>query len=172
MVTTSTSLKRLAPEDFALAARWLSNPAINRWLASEWRGRAVDAMTIGILVRDRRNLVYLVRHEDTPCGLASLSEIDKADRLAMVWYLLGDHQYAGQGVTTRAVEQLVAIAFQEMQLASLYAWIMEDNTPSRRVLERCGFREAGRIRTATCSGGKQLDRVYFDLVSPDVRKVA
>lgn len=172
MVSTSTRLERLAPAEYALAARWLSNPSINRWLTSEWRGRAVDTMTIGILVRDRRNLVYLVRHEDTPCGLAALSEIDTVDRVAMVWYLLGEPQYARQGLTARAVDQLVAIAFEELQLASLYAWIMADNTPSRRVLERCGFREAGRIRTATCSGGKQLDRVYFDLVSADARKVA
>lgn len=129
-------------------------------------------MTMGILMRDRRNAVYLVRQENVPCGLAALAEIDMSDRVAMVWYLLGDPRYAGGGVTARAVAELVAIAFQELKLASLYAWIMEDNARSRRVLERCGFREAGRIRRATYSGGRQLDRIYFDIVSPDVENVA
>ena len=52
-----------------------------------------------------------------------------------------------------------------MQLQSIYAWIMEDNVASQRVLEKAGFSPAGRIRRATCSGDRQVDRVYFDIVA-------
>jgi hypothetical protein len=49
-------------------------------------------------------------------------------------------------------------------LKSEPAWIMEDNIASRRVLEKSGLRECGRFRNAACSSGKQVDRIYFDLI--------
>jgi RimJ/RimL family protein N-acetyltransferase len=57
-----------------------------------------------------------------------------------------------------------------MGLASIYAWIMEDNAASQRVLQKAGFREAGRIRCAACSGGRQVDRIYFDLVAAEIQQ--
>jgi RimJ/RimL family protein N-acetyltransferase len=62
---------------------------------------------------------------------------------------------------------LVRVAFTEMGLASVYAWIMEGNAASRKVLQKVGFREAGRIRCASSFGGRQVDRIYFDLVSSE-----
>jgi hypothetical protein len=45
---------------------------------------------------------------------------------------------------------------------------MEDNAASHRVLQKAGFREAGRIRRAASSGGRQVDRIYFDLIASEV----
>jgi RimJ/RimL family protein N-acetyltransferase len=160
-----TSIEELAPDHFALVARWLSRPDVNRWLTSDWRNRRVDATLIAITVRNRRNRLFLVRHDGDPCGLVSLADVDSVDRTAMVWYALGEPTHAGHGVSSAAVLQLVHLAFDQMQLQSIYAWIMEDNVASQRVLEKAGFSPAGRIRRATCSGERQVDRVYFDIVA-------
>lgn len=151
-------------QEFETAAGWLSDPQINRWLTSEWRGLDVSSRMIAVTVRNKRNRVYTVRLDGTPCGLVGLSDIDTADRTGMIWYLLGDRAFSGRGVTSRAVGAAVRLAFEELDLASVYAWIMEDNVSSRRVLEKNGFREAGRIRRATDSGGRQVDRIYFDRI--------
>jgi len=159
-----TSIEALLPEQFEQVAGWLSRPETNKWLSGEWRGRQATPSILAIAVRNRRNKLYLVRHESVPCGLVGLADIDPADRIAMVWYFLGDERLKGQGIVPAAVRQLTRVAFTEISLASLYAWVMEDNVASRRVLEKCGFRECGRFRNAACSNGSQVDRIYFDLI--------
>jgi len=160
-----TTIEELAPDHFELVGGWLSDPATNRWLASEWRGRSVTSVVMGVAVRSKRNRFFVIRHDGQPCGLVALAAVDIGDRVAMIWYLLGDKSVSGQGIITQAVKQVTQVAFGEMHLCSLYAWIMADNLASRRVLEKAGFREAGRIRQATCSGGEQVDRVYFDMAA-------
>jgi len=162
------TLEELKPEQFELAAAWLSKKEINQWLTAEWRERTITASVLAVAVRNRRNRIFVVHYQGQACGLASLADIDTLDRTAMVWYLLGEPSLAGQGVTSEAVRQLTRLAFREMGLESVYAWIMEGNTPSQRVLRKAGFASAGRIRRATRSAERQVDRIYFDLVADGV----
>ena len=159
-----TAIEPLLPEHFEQVAAWLSRPGTNKWLSGEWRDHQATPSILAITARNRRNRLYLVRHESAPCGLVGLAEIDPADRIAMVWYLLGDERLKGRGIISEAVRQLARLALSELSLASLHAWIMEDNVASRRVLEKSGFRECGRFRNAACSSGRQVDRIYFDLL--------
>jgi RimJ/RimL family protein N-acetyltransferase len=159
-----TTIESLRPEHFEQVARWLCRPEINKWLSGEWRNCEATASIVAITVRNRCNKLYLVRENSDACGLVALADIDLADKLAMIWYLLGDEQLRGRGIISEAVRQLSQRAFSELSLASLHAWIMEDNVASRRVLEKSGFRECGRFRQAACSQGRQVDRFYFDLI--------
>jgi RimJ/RimL family protein N-acetyltransferase len=163
------TIQGLTPEHFGLVARWLSKPEINRWLTAEWRNPAVSATLIAIAVRDRKNRLFLVRCGGEPCGLVALANINAADNTATVWYVLGEQTLSGRGIISEAVTQLTRLCFGHMGLASIYAWIMEDNAASQRVLQKAGFREAGRIRRAASSGGRQVDRIYFDLIASEVR---
>jgi len=163
-----TTIEDLSPDQFALVASWLTRPDTNRWLTGEWRGRQVEPTTIAIAVRSKRNRLFLVRTDGNPSGLVALADIDLPDGTAMVWYALGDLQLAGRGVTSRAVRLVAEVAFNSLGLSSLHAWIMEDNVPSRRVLQKSGFRDAGRLREASRSGERLVDRLYFDLLPKDL----
>jgi len=165
----TVTIEDLTPEHFELVARWLSKPDINRWLAAEWRNRMVSSILIAIAARNRRNRLFLVRYNAQPCGLVALANTNAADKTAMVWYVLGEQELSGRGITSEAVTQLTRFCFGEMGLASVYAWIMEENMASRSVLAKAGLREAGRIRCAASSGGRQVDRIYFDLIASEVR---
>lgn len=167
--TKVTTIEELIPDYFDLVAQWLSKAEINRWLTSEWRNREVNATLVAIATRNRKNRFFLVRYDGQPCGLIALADIDTADKTAMIWYVLGDKNLSGRGITSDAVRQLVRLAFDQMGLASTYAWAMEDNAGSKRVLQKAGLREAGRIRSAASSGGHQVDRIYFDLIASEVR---
>ena len=160
-----TAIEPLTHEHFALLAQWLSNADINQWLMSDWRGRVIDPVVVGIAVRNKRNRFFLVRCDNEPCGMVALADWDAVDRIAMVWYLLGVPAFGRRGVMTDALRMLVRLAFQEFGIEALHAWIIEDNSRSRRVLERSGFQEAGRLRLATSRDGRRMDRVYFDLIA-------
>jgi RimJ/RimL family protein N-acetyltransferase len=161
------ALEPLTPDHFATVAGWLSKPEINQWLTSEWRDRVIEPMLIGVAVRNKRNRFFLVTSDGAPCGLVALADWDAVDKIAMIWYALGDPASGGRGVITEGVRQLVRMAFDTLGIDALHAWIMEDNDRSRRVLEKNGFRESGRLRSAAVHNGKRLDRIYLDLVRDD-----
>jgi RimJ/RimL family protein N-acetyltransferase len=162
-----TTIQELRPNDLGLVAAWLSRNEVNRWLTPEWRNRVVSTTFVAIALRDSKNRFFLVHCGGKPCGLVALADIDFADATAMVWYVLGDSAFSKRGIASEAVKQLVRKSFHELKLQSLYAWIMDDNTASARVLQKVGFREAGRIRRATSSNGRQVDRIYFDLIASE-----
>ena len=149
---------------FEVVATWLSDPEINRWLSSEWRGRSVTPTVIAMAVRNSK-IIYLVRRFGRQCGLTALADIDLCDRTAMVWYFLAAKDLSGLGIVSAGVRAMVGAAFHELRLESLYAWVMEDNLGSIAVLRAVGFQQAGRIRRATNSAGHQVDRIYFDLLA-------
>ena len=144
-----------------------SVPSINQWLTGEWRNGEPNARLIAAAVRNHRNRFFLMRHEGTAAGLVALSNIEEFDKTAMIWYALGRQDLGGRGVSTEAVKQLARLVFTEMELASLYAWVMDVNVASRRVLQKAGFKEAGRLRDASSYEGRQVDRLYFDRIASD-----
>jgi len=161
------TIEQLRREDLGSAATWLSRNEINRWLTSEWRNRVVYPTVLAIALRNPKNRLFLVRFNGEACGLTALADIDVADATAMIWYLLGESGFSRRGIASEAVKQLVRKSFHELKLQSLYAWVMEDNVASARLLQRVGFREVGRIRQAASSNGRQVDRIYFDLVASE-----
>lgn len=163
----SIAIEPLTAPSFEVVAAWLATPALNRWLTADWREREATSTVLAIATRQRRNRFFLVRHHAEPCGLVALSDLDPIDKTAMVWYLLGDRRFEGRGITTAAVNQLVSLSFNELGLRSLYAWAMEPNEASIRVLKKTGFREAGRLRQSACLDQTQTDRIYFDLVATE-----
>jgi RimJ/RimL family protein N-acetyltransferase len=160
-------IEPLTAEYFATVAQWLSKSEINRWLTSEWRDRVIDPTLIAMAVRNKRNRFFLVRSGGEPCGVVALADWDPIDKIAMVWYVLGNPEAGSRGVTSTAVQALVDLAFQTLGIEALHAWIIEGNEPSRRVLEKNGFREAGRLRHAAVHNRRRVDRLYFDLIRED-----
>ena len=163
-MTGDVTLAPLGREDFGRVSGWLSDPTINRWLVSEFRGQDVTEMLVAAMARSRRNRTFVVSMDSEPCGIVGFSDFDEVDRIANLWYVLGEKGLAGRGITTRAVRQALDLGFDELGLQSIHAWIMEDNEASRRVLEKCGFSQAGRLRRAVHVAGGTRDRIYFDVL--------
>lgn len=157
------TIQALTPDSFPLCAEWLSQPETNRWLTAEWRDRAVEPKTLAIFLRNKKNRVWLSMYKRVPCGIVAIADLDLVDFTGMAWYFLGEKSLSGKGITSDALKQMTAKAFTELGLKSLYAWTMEDNLPSRRVLEKAGFQYSGKLRQAAFSAGSQVNRIYFDI---------
>jgi len=162
-----TTIEQLQADDLSLVATWLSRNEINRWLTTEWRNRVASTTLLAIAMRNPKNRLFLIRCNGQACGLVALADIDVADATGMIWYVLGEPGFARNGIASEAVRQLVRKSFQELKLQSLYAWIMEDNVASAKLLHKVGFREVGRIRQAASSNRQQVDRIYFDLIAAE-----
>ncbi len=161
------SIEILRADDYEIASHWLSDPEINRWLFSLWRGRKIDARTLSIIAINPRNTLFLIRWQARPCGLVALIRTDSTDQTAFLWGFLGETNLGGRGVMTEAVAQVVRKGF-ELGLRHISSSIMAPNTRSRRMLEKNGFRLVGTARKALVLDGFPVDQLIFDLLPEDL----
>jgi RimJ/RimL family protein N-acetyltransferase len=94
----------------------------------------VSSTLIAVAGRNRRNRLFLVRYNAQACELVALADTSAADKTAMMWYVLGEEELSGRGINSEAVIQLTRFCLADMRLASVYAWIVEENMASRIVL--------------------------------------
>lgn len=72
--------------------------------------------------------------------------------------------YWGRGMMSDAVKILVDYAFSETQWLRIFATIFQNNTPSMRVLEKCGFTREAIHRHTVMKEGKLLDEHLYSLL--------
>lgn len=96
----------------------------------------------------RTDLPYLVFRRDTGrlVGCVGLHRPDWNTPKLEVGYW-GRTSETGQGFITEAVSALVAMAFEQLGAARIGLVVDEENTASRRVAERCGFRLEGVLES-------------------------
>jgi RimJ/RimL family protein N-acetyltransferase len=66
-------------------------------------------------------------------------------------------EYRSRGIASEAVRALLGEAFDSARLASVNAYCVPDNEPSRRLLERIGFRCEGTLPHGATVSGHPVD---------------
>jgi ribosomal-protein-alanine N-acetyltransferase len=81
-------------------------------------------------------------------------------------YWMGQ-RHAGKGHMTEAVSGAVRFAFSELALHRIEAACLPSNEPSRRLLERVGFRREGLARAYLKINGSWADHLLYAVLSSD-----
>lgn len=160
-------LREADTTDLGTLAGWLSDPGINRWLFSQFRGKHVDERLLRPMVMGGKNRLYLGVLDQSPCVVVGFASIDKLDGSGAMWWALGDRSMRGRGLATFAVVEGLRIAFRELGLHSVTALVMEPNVPSLRVCEKSGFKRVGTLRQGFRLDNDFVDGYLFDAVHGD-----
>ncbi|MER6628742.1 GNAT family N-acetyltransferase [Streptomyces sp. NPDC000987] len=132
------------PEALRMAAFTAKDPADRAAFDARWeRIRASDAVTRTVLA------------DGDVVGSAAVYG-EPGEREVTYWV---DRAHWGRGVATAALRALLA----EVPERPLYARTAADNTGSRRVLEKCGFRETARATGYAPARGEEIDEVVLTL---------
>ena len=162
---------RLSPIDadtLGLVEAWLADSENYNWLDFGVGRQVVSGSMLRLMAAHKHNCWRLFTPDscDTPVGLVALSDISLF-RTALLWYVLGNKDYQGQGLTTSAVSMILDLGFRQFNLNSIQAWTVTNNKASVQVLLKNGFRSAGRFRQTHMLGGVPADRLLFDLLASD-----
>jgi ribosomal-protein-serine acetyltransferase len=168
-------LRRLEQDDVAeLHALIERNRAeLCTWL--QWPHEETSEQTLEFILRARAKeaeetgLQRAIVAERRIVGMAGLPRIDWANRNAEIGYWLGaEHQ--GRGIMTAAVAALVEHGFERLALNRLEIRTDIENTASRAVAERLGFRYEGTLRQAyRITGDRYSDDAVYSLLASDPR---
>jgi ribosomal-protein-alanine N-acetyltransferase len=83
-------------------------------------------------------------------------------------YILYEPEYRRRGATTEAVTLMTDYLFATKPINRIRLVIHPDNTASRRVAEKCGFRHEGTARGAWFNQGRYQDVEIYAIVHDDV----
>jgi len=89
------------------------------------------------------------------------------DRMAKVAYRLNP-KYHGLGYATEALRAAAHFCFAKTELKRLWTYVDIRNTPSCRVLEKCGFIREGHVRQGKM-GTSWCDYYIYGLLKNDLK---
>jgi [ribosomal protein S5]-alanine N-acetyltransferase len=101
-------------------------------------------------------------------GSALLFAVDHRNRTAELGYAIAKDQW-GHGYATEASIALLRWGFRHLRLRRISAYVAAENTTSKRVLRKLGFRLEGRRREAQRRGSRWADDLEFGLLRPEFR---
>ena len=84
-------------------------------------------------------------------------------------YQLYDHQYAGRGFVTEAVQLMVDYLFGVKKEHRIQLVIVVENAASRAIADKCGFTPEGTVRGAFFNDGRNQDVLLYSLLRTDPR---
>jgi len=137
----------------------LTKSAFRRRLAAYARDIDLDQAYPFFIFRSR---------DDTLLGGVTLSNVRRGvAQMASVGYWIGE-PYARRGHMSAAVLAVAPFAFQRLGLHRLEAACIPENTPSRELLLKAGFRLEGEARAYLKINGVWRDHLLFGMLAGDI----
>jgi ribosomal-protein-serine acetyltransferase len=155
----------------ALATLIAANrPYLARWMP--WAAGNDRDATLAFIRAVRRQIgdndgfQTVIERDGSPIGMVGFHGVDWQHRSTSIGYWLAQDQQ-GRGIMTRAVRALVDHAIGAWRVNRIEIRAGVENLPSRRIPERLGFREEGRLLQVERVGDRWVDSVLYAMLAAD-----
>ncbi|HWV39937.1 MAG TPA: GNAT family protein [Vulgatibacter sp.] len=160
-------LRGLEREDLECRVRWLNDPAVQRTLSFDLpvsRAKTEKWFEKTLVQTDRRDLSVVLKPTNRLIGFAGLLNIDRLVGKAEAYVTIGETSEWGKGHATEAYCLLAEYAFIELGLQRIYAYSLPENSGTRRIMEKLGWKHEAVLRRDVWSHGSVKDRLVFSLL--------
>ncbi len=173
--TERLNLRRAIPDDDAATWRFEQLESVSRWHTAapstfeEYRARFRDAgrLSTSIVVELDGEVIGHLK----VCVEDAWSQAEVADRARGVQAELGwslDPSHTGKGFATEAVNELLRMCFNDLDLRRVTANCFAANVASWRLMERVGMRrEVSTLRESLHRSGEWLDGLGYALLAQE-----
>ncbi len=175
---TSKRLRLRAPErsDIPRFVEWLNNPEVTRGLTM------VYPMSLEEETRWFENMmkqppelhpwVIEVQSEAgwTAIGNCGFHDVDWRNSNAEFGIFIGDQSYWGQGIGQEAIQVLLQVGFDTMNLHRIWLRVMANNARAIKCYEALGFVHEGSKREAEYRDGRFVDMLLMSLLRDEWKR--
>lgn len=96
-------------------------------------------------------------------GLIDLYNLKKAEGKIKFGYWIGK-KYRRNGYATEGAREVIKFAFNELQARRIVAKVLDINEPSKKFIEKLGFKKFKRIANDKFLDGRRLDTISYELL--------
>jgi [ribosomal protein S5]-alanine N-acetyltransferase len=161
-------LREFTEDDWPVVLAYQNDPRYLRFY--EWTARAesdVCAFVQRFLDQQqeqpRTKLQLAITLNGEVIGNVGLRRATPESRVGELGYELAPAQW-GHGYATEAGRAMLSFGFEQLELHRIGAHCIAENTGSKRVLERLGMRQEGRLREVEFFKGRWWDHLLFGIL--------
>lgn len=96
--------------------------------------------------------------------------VDAKNHFAEIEYCLAT-EYQKRGYMTEAVRAVLDFGFNKIGLHRVQISTKEINAPSKRVIEKCGFKFEGKLRDFFFYNGEYVGRLYYSMLKDEFEMI-
>lgn len=168
------TLRRASADDTDLVLAWRAEPSAGRY--QPLRQLSADALRERLATRAASPLdatcatdvQWIIEADTGPVGWVTVELTSREHGIGTLGYTIGE-RFRRRGYATAAVRAVFPLVFAPtvLDLYRLEAGAVIENTASRRILERTGFRYEGIARALLVIGGVRVDHAQYALLRPE-----
>ena len=99
-------------------------------------------------------------------GQAAYFLVNSSGAFGEIEYCIGT-AYQGKGYATEAAKAVIDFGFKRAGFNKVQICVRPSNTPSKRVIEKCGFTYEGALRDYFMINGQFEDRLYYSILKEE-----
>lgn len=159
-------------DDAPLLRQWRAEETVRRFqplhdVPTSQLRTDIASLDMDDLYRSRgERFVWIVEADGVPCGWITLVVANWEHGLSEIGYALSS-AYQGLGVMNAALTQLLPELFLRTAIERIEARCAVGNDPSRKLLEKLGFVQEGRLREYFKLRGERVDHLLYALLRRD-----
>jgi len=159
-------LRELRIDDAASIAKYANNRNVSKFLTDAFPYPYTIENGLGFITHTLNNpdvliLVIEVNGEAAGCiGVHPQTDIHR--RNAELGYWLAE-KYWGKGIVSKAVAEIVKMAFDKFDIDRIFARPFDTNPASKRILEKAGFTLEAKFEKVLIKDGELLDELIYGL---------
>lgn len=164
------NLRPVMKADLPLVTRWINDPDVWHWLATNTPSSLEDeeVWLEGLRKKKDTNLVFVIETaEGRAIGVMGLHDIHAEDRTATTGSFIGEKECWDKQLGSEAKLLLLNYAFNTLNLRKICSGAFAFNERSIRYSLRCGYKEEGRLREHIFRDGKYHDKVLLAIFRED-----
>lgn len=161
-------LRALEPEDLQYLYAWENDTRLweygstlvpySKYVLHQY----LESAALDIYEAKQLRLILVLKETDAVIGTVDLYDFDPFHNRAGIGILIDEsHQRRGYAVQTLSLVRDYTFGF--LGLSQLYAYIPADNTPSLRLFNRAGYREAGCLKKWNKTANGRRDVFIYQL---------
>ncbi|WP_041366628.1 GNAT family N-acetyltransferase [Methylophaga frappieri] len=102
------------------------------------------------------------------CGVAGFHNINSQHKYGSIGYWIAQNR-TGKGIATAAVKELLRIGFEEYSLNKIEIRCAKNNSKSRAIPERLGFKYEASLRQCEWLYSKFVDHAIYSMLASEYR---
>jgi len=165
-------LRPIERDDLPRFVEWFSDPEVRRYLSmylplslaqeERWFEHLLEQ-----LEKQKVVMLTIETSEGADIGNVSLFDIHWKERHAELGIMIGERDYWSQGYGSDAVQTMLRVAFEEMNLHRVFLRVHADNARGIRCYEKVGFQKEGTLRESVFREGTYHDMLIMSILAPE-----
>jgi len=157
-------LRKWNEADLSSLVKYANNWNVAKWLTNGFPypyTREDGKAYLSMIAEDNPVKVFAIEvNGETVGSIGIFPQSDIHEKNAEMGYWLAE-EYWGQGIMTKAIEEIVEYGFQTFDIIRIFARPFSTNLKSRRVLEKAGFTLEAILKKTLFKNGEFMDEIIY-----------